>query len=117
MRVKCPEGNSVGSVYQFSYLAGLNAAIRPDLISSTSLYLYGSQYPGRKALNPAIFAHPPTDPITNQLLRNGNLPRNFFRGFGATQWGFAVHRNFPIYERLGVQFRAEMFNVLNAAVG
>jgi hypothetical protein len=75
--------------------------------------LEGSQYPGRKALNPAVFADPPVDPVTHQPLRNGNLPRNFLRGFGATQWDFAVHRNFPIYERVGLQFRAEMFNILN----
>jgi hypothetical protein len=41
------------------------------------------------------------------------VPRNFLRGFGATQWDFAVHRDFPIRENIKLQFRAEMFNVLN----
>jgi hypothetical protein len=45
--------------------------------------------------------------------RQGNLPRNALRGFGATQWDFAVHREFLIHESLKLQFRAEMFNVLN----
>jgi hypothetical protein len=35
------------------------------------------------------------------------------RGFGAAQWNFAVHREFPIHESLKLQFRAEMFNILN----
>ena len=29
------------------------------------------------------------------------------------QWDFAVHREFPIHDALKLQFRAEMFNVLN----
>jgi hypothetical protein len=35
------------------------------------------------------------------------------RGFGSAQWDFAVHREFPIHESLKLQFRAELFNVLN----
>jgi hypothetical protein len=46
-------------------------------------------------------------------LRQGNLGRNALRGFGATQWDFAVHREFPIHDALKLQCRAEMFNVLN----
>ena len=46
-------------------------------------------------------------------ISQGNLPRNALRGFGLTQWDFAVHREFPIHESLKLQFRAEMFNVLN----
>jgi hypothetical protein len=87
--------------------------IRPDVVPNQPFYLFGSQYPGGKALNPAAFVPPPIDPNTNNPLRQGNLPRNALRGFGATQWDFAVHREFPIHESLKLQFRAEMFNVLN----
>jgi len=41
------------------------------------------------------------------------LGRNALRGFGAWQWDFATHRDFPIHDTLKLQFRAEMFNVLN----
>ena len=46
-------------------------------------------------------------------LRQGNVPRNFLRGFGSTQWDLALHREFAIHESLKLQFRAEMFNVFN----
>ena len=92
---------------------GLQVDVRPDLVSGQPFYLFGSQYPGRKTLNPAAFMDPPVDPTTGNPLRQGNVPRNFLRGFGAAQWDFAVHRDFPIHESLKLQFRAEMFNVLN----
>jgi Carboxypeptidase regulatory-like domain/TonB dependent receptor len=97
----------------FQTLLGAQTQVRPDVVPGQSLYLYGSQYPGGKAFNPAAFAPPPTDPTTGLPLRQGDLARNALRGFGASQWDFAVHRDFPIHEALRLQFRAEMFNVLN----
>jgi hypothetical protein len=41
------------------------------------------------------------------------LGRNALRGFGATQWDFAVRRQFSLRESLRLQFRAEFFNLLN----
>ena len=87
-------------------------AVRPDVVPGMPLYLAGS-FPGGKALNPAAFVAPPTDPITGEPLRQGDLGRNALRGFGATEWDFAVHRDFPIKDRVKLQFRAEMFNVIN----
>ena len=82
------------------YFAGL------DLVSEQPLYLYGSQFPGGRSINPGAFAIPGSGEI-------GNAPRNFVRGFGAWQLDFAVRRDFPIYETLKLQFRAEAFNVFN----
>lgn len=78
-----------------------------DLVSGPPLYLYGRQYPGGRTVNPAAFSLPgnPNDP--------GNAPRNFVRGFGAWQINFSLRREFPVREKLKVQFRAEAFNVLN----
>jgi hypothetical protein len=73
----------------------------------------GQVCPGGKGFNPAAFTNPPVDPNTGLPLRQGNLPRNFLRGFGASQWDFAIHRDFPLREPVKLQFRAEMFNVLN----
>jgi hypothetical protein len=94
--------------------------IRPDLVPGVPLYLYGSQYPGGKAFNAAAFTAPPTVNGCNPQvtpgcdpLRQGNLGRNDLRGFGAFQWNFAAHRDFPIHESVSLQFRVEMFNVLN----
>ncbi len=86
--------------------------IRPDVVPGQHLYLSGN-FPGGKALNPAAFVPPPTDPNTGEPLRQGDLGRNALRGFGALEWDFAVHRDFPIHEGVKLQFRAEMFNVLN----
>jgi hypothetical protein len=96
--------------------------IRPDLTPGIPLYLYGSRYAGGKIFNSipseggpgcvGPFCPPPTDANGNAL-RQGDLGRNTLRGFGLVQWDFAVHREFPIRESLKLQFRAEIFNVLN----
>lgn len=92
---------------------GIDINVRPDLVPGVSPYLYGSKYPGGKALNPTGFADPPVDPTTGNPAREGDLPRNKLRAFAATQWDFAVHRDFPIRDQWKLQFRSEMFNVIN----
>ena len=96
------QGNTLVNPADGSTYAG-----NPNLVPGQPIYLYGSQYPGGRAINPAAFSIPtdPTDP--------GNAPRNFVRGFGAWQINLAVRREFPIHEKLRLQFRAEAFNVLN----
>jgi hypothetical protein len=103
---------------------------RPDIVAGQPFYLYGSQCaatfqvpvcPGGKGFNPAAFTSPPLfpagcNPLTTypcSPASQGNLPRNGLRGFGAAQCDFAVHRDFPIRESMKLQFRAEMFNLLN----
>jgi hypothetical protein len=103
-------------VYQTSFLnafAGPFVDVRPDFVPGVPIHLYGSQYPGGKAFNPAAFTNPPVNPTTGLPLRQGDVPRNALRGFGATQWDFAVHRILPIHDTLKLDFRAEAFNLLN----
>lgn len=97
---------------EISEFLGAETQVRPDLLAGVPVYLHGAQFPGGKAINPAAFAAAPLDQNGNPL-RQGNLGRNGLRGFGAAQWDFAVHRDFWIREPLKLQFRAEMFNLLN----
>ena len=43
----------------------------------------------------------------------GDSPRNPVRGPGAQVWDMGIMKNFPIHETLGLQFRAQAFNVFN----
>lgn len=97
--------------------------VRPDVVPGKPFYvsqcvdpttLAVTGCPGGKGLNFSAFTDPPIDPSTGFTpLRQGNLGRNALRGFGAWQWDFAVRREFHIRESLGLQFRAEFFNILN----
>ena len=92
---------------------GFYTDVRPDIVVGQPFYLYGPQYPGGKAFNPAAFTSPPLDPTTGFPLAR-EICRGMRCGDSAlSQWDFAVHREFPIHESLKLQFRAEMFNVLN----
>jgi len=102
-------------------LTGQLAFAGLDLVPNQPVYLYGSNCttvlqglgdlapgqvcPGGRAINPQAFANPTAG--------NGNAPRNFVRGFGAWQTDLSVRREFPIHERLRLQFRAEAFNIFN----
>jgi hypothetical protein len=77
-----------------------------DIKPGVPVYLYGGQFPGGQEINPAAFTKPASGFV-------GDAPRNFARGLGAWQMDFAVRREFPIHERLKLQFRAEAFNVFN----
>ena len=43
----------------------------------------------------------------------GNEGRDALRGPTFKQWDFAIYKNTQITERLGMQLRAEFFNILN----
>ncbi len=117
------------NVYEatLSQLNLFSTQVRPDVIPGLPIYLYGSEYPGGKALNitPGAVSGGCPDgsqsigpfcppPLANgSPVRQGNLARNSLRSFGAWQWDLAVHRDFPLHEALKIEFRAELFNILN----
>jgi Carboxypeptidase regulatory-like domain len=82
------------------YDGGLN------LVPDEPIYLYGQQFPGGKAINPAAFSLPAGDAA-------GDAPRNFVRGFGESQLNLALRREIHLHDPFVLQFRAETFNLLN----
>jgi hypothetical protein len=96
--------------------------VRPDLVSGQPLYLRGAQCaavfhalgvlnanqgcPGGQGFNPAAFATPTAG-------QQGDLRRNTLRGFGAWQDDFTIRRQIFLREKVGLQFRAEFFNIFN----
>jgi hypothetical protein len=109
----------------FNSLRSTNASVsvRPDVVPGQAQYIrgaqcisvYGGVCPGGRALNPASFMDPPTELVDGTAVptRQGNLNRNARRALGLGQWDFSAHRDFPIHERLHLQFRGELFNILN----
>jgi hypothetical protein len=69
-------------------------------------YIRQAGIPGGRKYNPSVFSVPTAG-------QTGNAPRNFMRGFGETELNVALRRDFPIYEKVHLQFRAEAFNLLN----
>jgi len=88
------------------YADGIDLYPRPDVVPGVPLVLYGSQYPGGKAFNPAAFTPPPTG-------QQGDFGRNVLRGFGAWQADVAFQRQFRLTEKVGLRFRGEFFNLFN----
>jgi len=84
------------------YLYSANCA---SVLQASNRLKPGEGCPGGQAINPNAFVNVPSG--------LGDAPRNFARGFGASQMDLAVRRDFPIHERLKLQFRAEAFNIFN----
>jgi hypothetical protein len=86
--------------------AGLGGASsqRPDLVPGVDIYANGSD--PLQIINPAAFRIPAPG-------RFGNLGRGSVRGPGIKNIDFSVAKNWKVRERVGLQFRAEMFNVFN----
>jgi hypothetical protein len=96
-------GNSLVSPATGYYSTNVN------LVPGQPIYLENAQFPGGRSVNRAAFSLP----TGNDL---GNAPRNFVRGFGATQLNVAVRKDFHLFESTSLEFRAEAFNVLNHSV-
>jgi hypothetical protein len=96
----------IGS-YSNDVLGGDQFFLRPDVVPGQPLYLYGSQYPGGKAFNPAAFVINPNS--------QGDFGRNALRGFDLVETDLSLRRTFAITERVKLLFRADFFNLFNHA--
>jgi hypothetical protein len=85
---------------------GFATVSRPNVVPGQLLILNNSSVAGGRQFNPAALSVPPTGV-------QGNLGRNVLRGFAVGQVDFSLRREFPIHERLRVQFRADAFNLFD----
>ena len=85
---------------------GITLSPRPNVNTDLPLEIQGAQFPGGKIFNRAAFSVAPGE-------TQGNLGRNVLRGFGAWQVDVGLQRQFHVTERLGLRFRAELFNIFN----
>jgi hypothetical protein len=80
--------------------------LRPDLVPGAPLYIYDASLPGGRQISPSAFS-------VSSTLRQGTLSRNALRGFRLVQPDIAIHRTFAITEKIQLQARLEVFNVVN----
>ncbi len=88
-------------------LYSVSGSERPNLVPGVSLTPPGGQTP-RQWINPAAFAIPVPGTF-------GDAGRNLVRAPGLWQADAALAKTVGIGERMGLQFRAEAFNLFNRA--
>lgn len=88
---------------------GVYLQYQPNLVAGQPLYQYGHGDPGGRVINYNAFQSA-SDGI------QGDLPRNYARGFDAIQLDTAIRREFSLHDEFRFQFRAEAFNIFNHAV-
>ena len=88
-------------------LYSVSGSERPNLVPGVSLTPPGGQTP-QSWINPAAFAIPAAGTF-------GDAGRNLARAPGLWQTDTALSKTVSLGERLGLQFRAEVFNLFNRA--
>jgi hypothetical protein len=88
-------------------LYSVSGSERPNIVPDVSLTPSGGQTPGNW-INPAAFAIPAPGTF-------GDAGRNLVRAPGLWQVDSALSKTIGFTERLGLQFRAEVFNLFNRA--
>ena len=95
---------------QMSYNPSRNGDTKNPVRPFINPAFTGNPVPGTVSewFNPAAFIAPP-----NNSGFYGNAGRDTLIGPGLATWDFSLMKETPIRERLSLQFRAEIFNILN----
>lgn len=99
-------GDTVYTVPVINTLGGGNSrnVRRPDVVAGVDPYLNN----GLSWVNPAAFSIPLPGAF-------GNSSRNSLAGPGLSQFDLTLGKRFPVTEKANVEFRAEVYNLLNHA--
>jgi carboxypeptidase family protein len=97
---------------QLSYNPSNNGDTRNPVRPFINPAFHGPVILGKPAqwFNPNAFLAPPANSGFY-----GNLGRNTLIGPGLATWDFSTFKTTPLHERIALQFRAEIFNLLNRA--
>jgi hypothetical protein len=112
-RSASPVNLTIGRTSSFGFVV-----LRPDFVAGVPVRIDDPASPGGWRFNNAQVTANQVGPfaMTAQTVnRNGSLGRNALRGFGFQQFDFAARRQFNLTERVGLQLRAEFFNLFNRA--
>jgi len=82
-----------------------NVNPRPNLVGGVPIYV-NNPNDSTLWLNPAAFSIPGVGQL-------GSLGKGAIRGKPINNFDFSVNKNWRVYEKYNIQFRAEMFNVFN----
>lgn len=85
--------------------------IRPDYVSGQPRYVSNAHWPDSSFNINAFAVEPNYNGRWGQVI--GNVQRNSLRGPAFFQWDWSVMKNFLVTEKLKLQFRADLFNILN----
>jgi hypothetical protein len=86
--------------------SGATTNYHPNRVADTPLYVDGGV--GGRTINFNAFTPGPTGGTVD-----GDAGRNIARGFDAVQADLTLRRDFPITQRVGLQFRVEAYNLFN----
>jgi len=105
-------GNPLNPTLPIGPGRGISLTVRPDLVGKVETTGNPTQYFASKAVfaSPCV---PPVAPATLPTCHPGTLGRDAITGPGFVNTDFSVTKDTKITERLNLQFRTEMFDVLN----